>query len=178
MLRHHPLQTKVAAIVRDWMNRLTPEQVRSGAESLRRQVYVSDLPDEIPLEAVLAAIAKGGPAPVLKAAPKPRQAVGPAPRESRTATSGTGQELRGRPSQRAQALVRAPLADGPRRGEDVQAAAEAAEISECTLIAAASALGVRTRKGQWWIPGYRRDSACKHLKADRDKNRYRKSAYL
>jgi hypothetical protein len=42
----------------------------------------------------------------------------------------TGQEWRGRPSARAQALVREQLAQGPKRGEEVQAAAEAAEISE------------------------------------------------
>ena len=50
------------------MNRLTSTQTHSGAESLRRQVYISDLPDEIPLDAVLAAITKGRPAAVLKVA--------------------------------------------------------------------------------------------------------------
>jgi hypothetical protein len=65
----------------------------------------------------------------------------------------TGHGRRGRPSKRAQALVREQLADGPKRGEEVRAAAEAAEISERTLIAAAGALGVRARKGQWWLPG-------------------------
>jgi hypothetical protein len=77
----------------------------------------------------------------------------PSPRESRKAKSGTGQELRGRPSMRAQALVREQLANGPKRGEDVQATAEAADISERALIAAGCSLGVRTRKEQWWIPG-------------------------
>ena len=138
-----------AAVVRDWMNRLTPAQARSCAEGFRRQVYISDLPDEIPLDAVLAAIARGGPAPE-KAAPKPpqRQAVN-SPRKVR---SRAGQGLRGRPSMRAQALVREQLANGPRRGEDVQAAAHLADISERSLIAAASSLGVRSRKGQWWLP--------------------------
>lgn len=50
--------------MQDWISRLTPEQVRASAESVRRQAYISDLPDEIPLDAVPAAIAKGGPAPV------------------------------------------------------------------------------------------------------------------
>jgi hypothetical protein len=39
------------------------------------------------------------------------------------------------------------LANGPKRGEDVQAAAHLADISERSLFAAASALDVRTRKG-------------------------------
>ena len=145
-----------AAIVCDWQSRLTPEQARAGAESLRRQIYIPDLPDAIPLGAVLVAIAKGGPAPVPDPKPKPR--ISPAPkrrarRASQKAISGTGLGLRGRPSRRAQALVREQLAHGPKRGEEVRAAGEAAEISGRTLIAAADALGVRVRKGQWWLPG-------------------------
>jgi hypothetical protein len=31
--------------------------------------------------------------------------------------------------------------------------AETADISERMLIAAPSALGVRTQRGQWWLPG-------------------------
>jgi hypothetical protein len=158
-----------AAVVRDWQSWLSSDQARECAEGLRRQVYISDLPDEIPLDAVLAAIAKGGPAPVPdgkrknqlsggdgphlntekqassapKSAPAPkRQAV-----ESTKATSGTGQDLRGRPSKRAQALVREQHAKGRKRGEDVQAAADLANISERTLIAAASSLGVRHPEG-------------------------------
>ena len=53
-----------AAVVRDWQSRLSPDQARECAEGLRRQVYIRDLPDEIPFDAVLAAIAKSGPAPV------------------------------------------------------------------------------------------------------------------
>jgi hypothetical protein len=164
-----------AAIVRDWQSRLTPEQARACAEGLRRQVYISDLPDEIPLDAALAAIAKGGPAPVpdgnrknqlsggdrphlntekqASSAPKSAPAAKRQAVESTKATSGTGQDLRGRPSKRAQAPVREQHAKGPKRGEEVQAAADLANISERTLIAAASSLGVRTRKGQWWLPG-------------------------
>ena len=90
-------------------------------------------------------VARGELAPVPdgKAAPK----SAPAPKrqtvESRKATSGTGQGLRGRPSKRAQALVREQLAHGPKRGEHVQATASLADIPERTLIAAAGALGVR-----------------------------------
>jgi hypothetical protein len=55
-------------------------------------------------------------------------------------------------SKRARELLRAQLADGPRPASQIEAAAEAAEIPERTLIAAASALRVRTQRGQWWIP--------------------------
>jgi hypothetical protein len=42
----------------------------------------------------------------------------------------------------------------PRRGEPVKRdAAEAANISERTLITAAERLGVRSQHGQWWLPG-------------------------
>jgi hypothetical protein len=57
-----------------------------------------------------------------------------------------------RPSQRARTLLREQLADGPRPGAQIEATAEAAEIPPRALIAAADVLGVRTRKGQWWLP--------------------------
>jgi hypothetical protein len=53
---------------------------------------------------------------------------------------------------RARALVREQLKDGPKPESSVMAAATAADIPERTLIAAASVLGVRTRRGQWWLP--------------------------
>jgi hypothetical protein len=56
-------------------------------------------------------------------------------------------------SERAQRLLRAHLASGPRRGELIEAAAEAAGIPESSLIKAADVLGVRTQRGQWWLPG-------------------------
>jgi hypothetical protein len=34
-----------------------------------------------------------------------------------------------------------------------EAAAEAVKIRERSLIAAAESLGVRTQRGQWWLPG-------------------------
>jgi hypothetical protein len=58
-------------------------------------------------------------------------------------------------SARARALVREQLKQGPRSEASIMAAAEAAEISEHVLIAAASVLGVRTQKGQWWLPDAR-----------------------
>jgi hypothetical protein len=55
--------------------------------------------------------------------------------------------------QAALRLLRAHLASGPKRGELVEAAAEAAGIPESSLIKAADVLGVRTQRGQWWLPG-------------------------
>jgi hypothetical protein len=54
---------------------------------------------------------------------------------------------------RAQALVCEQLASGPKRGELVEAAAEALNIPPRSLIAAADPLGVRCQRGQWWLPG-------------------------
>jgi len=51
---------------------------------------------------------------------------------------------------RARRLLREQLADGPKPGAQIEAAAQAADIPKCWLIAAASALGVRTQRGQWW----------------------------
>jgi hypothetical protein len=42
----------------------------------------------------------------------------------------------------------------PKHGELVKAAAAEAKISERNLIAAAERLGVRSRQGEWWLPGY------------------------
>jgi hypothetical protein len=58
-----------------------------------------------------------------------------------------------RVSERAQRLLRAHLASGAKRGELIEAAAEAAGIPATSLIKAADVLGVRTQKGQWWLPG-------------------------
>jgi hypothetical protein len=45
--------------------------------------------------------------------------------------------------------VREQLANNPKRGELVEAAADAAEIPERSLIAATDALGSVTKKGEW-----------------------------
>jgi hypothetical protein len=50
-------------------------------------------------------------------------------------------------------LLQEQLADGPKPGVLVEAAALAAEIPERSLIAAADSLGVRTQRGQWWLLG-------------------------
>jgi hypothetical protein len=54
---------------------------------------------------------------------------------------------------RTRALLREQLRHGLKPGAQIQAAAQAAAIPERSRIAAADALRVRTRKGQWWLPG-------------------------
>jgi hypothetical protein len=58
-----------------------------------------------------------------------------------------------RAKERAEAFVREQLANGLRYGELVKRdAAEYTKISERTLHAAAERLGVRSQRGQWWLP--------------------------
>jgi hypothetical protein len=49
--------------------------------------------------------------------------------------------------------LRRELKRGPRSGAQIEAAAEAAAIDARSLLAVADALGVRTRRGEWWLPG-------------------------
>jgi hypothetical protein len=44
------------------------------------------------------------------------------------------------------------LADGPKPGTEIEAAAKAAAIPERSLIRATDKLNVRTQRGQWWLP--------------------------
>jgi len=67
--------------------------------------------------------------------------------------------------ERARALLRQQLADGPKPKALIEAAAEAAEIPERSLLAAASALGVRTQRGQWWLEGASRVGEWGSLRA-------------
>jgi hypothetical protein len=62
---------------------------------------------------------------------------------------------RGKPNvaERARKLLRQHLRQGPKPGSQIEAAAEAAEIPERTLIKATDALKVRTQRGRWWLPG-------------------------
>jgi hypothetical protein len=53
----------------------------------------------------------------------------------------------------ARALLQEQLADGPKPGALVEAAAQAAEIPKRELLTACDGLDVRTRRGQWWLPG-------------------------
>jgi hypothetical protein len=50
-------------------------------------------------------------------------------------------------------LLREQLADGPKPGTAIEAAAQAAEIPKRALIAATDALDVRCRQWPWWLPG-------------------------
>jgi hypothetical protein len=52
----------------------------------------------------------------------------------------------------ARALVQAQIADGPKPGAQIEAAAKAAAIPARTLLAAADELNVRTRRGEWFLP--------------------------
>jgi hypothetical protein len=85
---------------------------------------------------------------VVKAEPTPKPAT----------TSPRGEvpaKRRGRPPrvQQARALLRQHLADGPRPGTEIEAAAQAAEIPKRELLAACDGLDVRSQRGQWWLPG-------------------------
>jgi hypothetical protein len=116
-----------------------------GAKAARKNGYAAVAPAE-------------GPEPPLegKIIPPPAKK-----REPKKAKSGVVMELRGRPSARSQALVREQLKHGPKPESTVLAAAHLAEIPERSPIAAADALGVRTRKGVWWLPdrnGYTADT--------------------
>lgn len=102
--------------------------------------------------------ASAQPHPIIDAAPPPVCAAAspsepppcpPTPPDRRRRKRGG---VEGVPA-RARALVRAPLANGPKPGEHVLAAAAAASIPKRSLIIAADALGVRTQRGRWWLPG-------------------------
>jgi hypothetical protein len=85
------------------------------------------------------------PPPESDVAPVETKPVQERPRRRKSAVAGL--------VERARTLVREQLAKGPKPGAEVAAAAEALEIPERSLIAAADALGVRTQRGQWWLPG-------------------------
>jgi hypothetical protein len=73
--------------------------------------------------------------------------------QNRSTNPPTSRRATSQVSERAQRLLRTHLASGPKRGELIEAAAEAAGIPGSSLIKAADVLGVRTRRGQWWLPG-------------------------
>lgn len=132
-----------AAIVREWATRMEPRRVRACARGIASCVY--DWPLDIGVEEALrrAGLPEGiidtPPMTLLQEldmdgplVPKPAPGV----------------------SKRARELLRAQLADGPRPASQIEAAAKAAKIPERILIAAASVLGVRTQRGQWWLPDW------------------------
>jgi hypothetical protein len=76
------------------------------------------------------------------------------PKRQRAAAEPPPRKRRSRPPriQQARALLREQLTGGPKPGALVEAAAKAAEIPKRELLAAADALGVRCRRGRWWLP--------------------------
>ena len=163
---------ELCVAVHDWMRRLPPAQVR---EAIKRQLDseegVEGLRRGFPVDAAWVMISLGlgpGMRPVAllrgKAPAAPRRdeasetaiASEPASKpEAEPAAVGRAPRRgsRGRPSKRAQALVREQLKHGPKPGAEIEAAAEAAAIPKRALIAATDALGVVTKRGEWRLPG-------------------------
>jgi hypothetical protein len=156
-----------AAIVREWATRMEPRRVKACARGIASCVY--DWPLDIGVEEALRCA--GLPEGIINAPAMtlleeldmegPLAALGPAPPATPASASERRRDVvRAEPtpkpapgvSKRARELLRAQLADGPRPASQIEAAAEAANIPERTLIAAASVLGVRTQRGQWWLP--------------------------
>jgi hypothetical protein len=167
------------ATVEEWRSRLTPALVCEATENILRMGIV-DLPTGTTAAQVLAIVSSGAPiapapapstaaadaAPAVAASTSPiveRASISPPAAATATDTAPDlpaslrrrGGYPRGRAAEahaKARALVREQLADGPRPASQIEAAAEAAEIPTRSLIAAADALGVRTQRGQWWLP--------------------------
>jgi hypothetical protein len=139
--------------VHDWQQRLPRAQVRDAIErQLRSEEGVEGFRRGISVGAVLVMIRMGlgpGMRPVVFHDPRRDEAPEPA---SKPAERAPRLEWRGRPSKSAKALLREHLEHGPKPGAEIEAAAEAAAIPERSLVAAASSLNVRTRRGQWWLP--------------------------
>jgi hypothetical protein len=137
----------------NWLGRMTPAQLREAVGSILAMGMIDDLPPGATADTVLTQAMAGKdepPAPALdgKAGPGiPPAAKAPAGRKQK-------RERVSQTKARACELVRDQLKHGPRPGAEIEAVAKAAEIPE-RLIAAASALGVRTQKGQWWLPADR-----------------------
>jgi hypothetical protein len=90
------------------------------------------------------------------AAPEPeKNDTPPAPQAPGISPEPPSTKRRGRPPrvQQARTLLQEQLADGPKPGALVEAAAEKADIAKAELIRATDALGVCCRRGQWWLPG-------------------------
>jgi hypothetical protein len=140
--------------VHDWRRRMPPARVRRAVRrQLESEEGVEGFPRGFPVGAALVMVRMGvGPDTrcVALSAPEPAIALEPAScLEAGPEAPERGAPDRAAPvSARARELVRSRLAHGPRPGAEIEAAAEAAAIPERSLIAAASSLGVRTRKGR------------------------------
>jgi hypothetical protein len=113
-----------------------------------------------PLRGLCADVRRKAPRPdsIDTAAPEPEKNDTPsapqAPEISRGDSEPPNPKRRGRPPrvQQARALLQERLADGPRPGTEIEAAAQAAEITKRELLTACDALDVRSQRGQWWLP--------------------------
>jgi hypothetical protein len=138
---------------RNWLGRMTPAQLREATASMLSGI--TDLPPGATVDWVLTqAMAGKDEAPASVSDGKAELGIPPAAASQQTKPK-CKRSLQ--TNARACELVREQLADGPKPESTVMAAAHLAEIPERSLIAAASALGVRTPRGQWRIPGQRRD---------------------
>ena len=145
-----------AAVVRDWSTRMTPAQVRSAAESIVQ--LIDDLPCETTLDTALATAAKSEPVPALDGEVIPPNAEATRGQQN-DFVPRRGFKQRQRDQQppargpaRSNSSARAAQ-HGPQPGDQVEAAARAAEIPKRALLAATDALGVRTERGEWRLPG-------------------------
>jgi hypothetical protein len=80
------------------------------------------------------------------------QAAAPKPTRRKRKLVQAESRVDARPLAQARELVREHLKHGPAPGAAIEAAAQAAAIPKPALIAAAEALGVRTKRGEWWLP--------------------------
>jgi hypothetical protein len=125
------------AFRRTFRHKPAADELRDYQRALAERDHLG-LADALPIYARLRGEAGAAPAKAVR--PKRRPNVSPAAPPPRA-------------KERAEALVREQLGNGPAPGECVIAAAAEADISERNLIAAADELGVRTQRGVWWLPG-------------------------
>jgi hypothetical protein len=174
---------ELVVAVHDWTRRLPLAKVRAAIQrQLESEEGVEGFHRGISIDAVLVMVRMGlgpgmrlvvfglrGEAPAAPRRDEPSEtaiaseSASKPEAEPEAAERAPRREWRRRPSKRAQALVREQLANGPKAEAEIEAAAQAAEIPKPSLIAAADALGVRTRRGQWWLPG-----VAPNARADRD----------
>jgi hypothetical protein len=109
----------------------------------KNQTHIVTYLDEHPAESSPPELPPAPAPDVAQAEAKPAQEQ-PHKGKRKSAVAGLGE--------RARTFVREQLAKGAKPEAEVTAAAEALEIPQRSLIAAADALHVRTQKGLWWLP--------------------------
>jgi hypothetical protein len=164
-----------AVCVRDWQRRYVPADARKCIESLWTMGVV-DVPPGTTLDAALNMVAKGelsapeqgaqvDPANAAQSIAEPASVRGTQARKSVDTNVSTGKPRRDRGARvrrapkpspetaRACELLHEQLKHGPRPAAEIEAAAQAAEIPKRVLIAATDELGVRSKRGEWRLPG-------------------------